>query len=101
MYNFFWFHWEHKGLPREEKTENIDGVEYIVDPDGVIYVMNGPAGTQQRYPVAVDESLYAYAEAGRRASYAEITVTEDTLTVTVKWTSGSGEQVYHTWGIKK
>lgn len=27
MYNFFWFHWEHKGLPREEKQRNIIKLE--------------------------------------------------------------------------
>ena len=89
------------GAPTAETTETIDGVPYIVDPDGVIYVMNGPAGTQQRAPVAIDESLYAYAESGRVASYAEITVTEDTITVTVKRLTGASEIVYYTWGIKK
>ena len=89
------------GVASAEVTETIDGVEYIVDPDGVVYVMNGPAGTQQRAPVAVDESLYAYAEASKPASWAEITVDGDTLTVTVKWHTGTGERVYHTWGIKK
>lgn len=89
------------GVANAETTENVDGVEYLVDPDGVVYVMNGPAGTQQRAPVAVDESLYAYAEASKPASWAEITVDGDTLTVTVKWHTGTGEHVYHTWGIKK
>lgn len=90
-----------EGMPTLENTEIIDGVEYIVDPDGVIYVMNGPAGTQQRAPVAIDESLYAHAEAGKVASYAEITVTEDTITVSVKYLVGYSERVYYTFGIKK
>jgi hypothetical protein len=89
------------GVASGETTETQEGVEYIVDPDGVIYLMNGPAGTQQRSPVAIDENLYAYAEASNKASWAEITVTEDTLTVTVKWHTGAVEKVYHTWGIKK
>ena len=63
--------------------------------------MNGPAGTQQRAPVAIDESLYAHAEAGRVASFAEITVSEDTITVTVKYLVGYSERVYYTWGIRK
>lgn len=92
---------DENGVPAAENTEVIDGVEYIVDPDGVIYVMNGPAGTQQRAPVAIDETLYAYAEAGHPASWAEITVTEDTLIITVKRHTGSTEKTYHTWGIKK
>ena len=89
------------GVATEEITETVDGIEYIVNPDGVIYVMNGPAGTQQRAPVAVDESIYAYALSSNKASWAEITVTEDTLTVTVKWHTGATEKVYCTWGIKK
>jgi hypothetical protein len=63
--------------------------------------MNGPAGSQGRAPIAIDESIYAYAETGRKASWAEITVDGDTLTVTVKWHDGTSEQVYHTWGIRK
>jgi hypothetical protein len=85
-------------------VENIsteDGVDYIVDPDGVIYVMNGPAGTQGRAPIAIEDGIYAYAETGRKASWADITVTDDTLTVSVKWHDGSSEHVYHIWGIKK
>ena len=89
------------GVATREITQIQNGVEYIVDPDGVIYVMNGPAGTQQRAPVAIDEEIYAYAEAGKKASWADITVTGDTITVTVKWHDGESEHVYHSWGIKK
>ena len=92
---------DREGVPTLENTETVNGVEYVVDPDGVIYVMNGPAGTQQRAPVAIDESLYAHAEAGRVASFAEITVSEDTITVTVKYLVGYSERVYYTWGIRK
>ena len=89
------------GAPKTEAKLTENGVEYIVDPEGVIYVMNGPAGTQTRAPVSIDESLYAYAETSKKASFAEIEVTGNTLTVTVKYHTGSGIQVYHTWGIKK
>ena len=92
---------DENGVPDTESIEDENGTPYIVDPDGVIYLMNGPAGTQQRAPVEIDEALYAYAESSRKASWAEITVTEDTLTVTIKWHDGSTEHVYHTWGIKK
>jgi predicted MPP superfamily phosphohydrolase len=89
------------GAAKTEVTETLGGVEYIVDPEGVVYVMSGPAGSQGRAPIAIDESIYAYAETGRKASWAEITVDGDTLTVTVKWHDGTSEQVYHTWGIRK
>lgn len=29
MYNFFWFHWEHKGLPREEKQRKYNKVREL------------------------------------------------------------------------
>lgn len=89
------------GMPLNEEIETVNGTEYTVNPQGVIYLMNGPAGSQQRSPFAVDESLYVYAEASKKASYAEITVSEDSLTVTVKWVDGNTEKVYYTWGIKK
>ena len=89
------------GMPTSETTETLGDTEYIVDPDGVIYLMNGPAGTQTRAPVAVDETLYAHAETGRKASWAEITVSQDTITVTVKYHTGSVEKVYYSFGIKK
>ena len=89
------------GNPMAERLEKIGGIDYTVDPDGVIYVMNGPAGTQTRSPYAIDESLYSYAEKSNKASWAEITVDGDTLTVTVKYYDGVSENIYHTWGIKK
>ena len=92
---------DENGAPKAEAIESENGIEYIVDPDGVIYLMNGPAGTQSRAPVEIDETLYAYAESSKKGSWAEITVTGDSLTVTVKWHDGSAERVYHTWGIKK
>lgn len=89
------------GAANPETTVEENGVSYIVDPDGVIYAMNGPAGTQQRVPEESYEDVYAYAETSNKASWADITVADDTLTVTVKWIDGSGEHVYYTWGIKK
>lgn len=89
------------GTAAPETTETVGGVEYIIDPDGVIYVMNGPAGTQQRAPVAVDESLYAYAQSSKVASWAEITVSADSLIITVKYHTGAAVRTYYTWGIRK
>ena len=90
-----------EGSAEDESVETVDGIDYIVDPSGVIYVMNGPAGTQTRLPISIDESVYAYAEGSKKASWAEITVSEDSLIITVKWFDGQKEQMYHTWGIKK
>ena len=89
------------GVPQTETVVTENGVSYIVDPDGVIYVMNGPAGKQTRSPYEVDDTLYAYAATSKAASWAEIEVGEDTLTVTVKWHNGTSEQIYYSFGIKK
>ena len=77
------------------------GVEYSIDPSGVIYVMNGPAGSQTRVPYVANDPRYAYAEASQAASWAELSFEGDIVTVTVKYHDGTNENVYHTWGIKK
>lgn len=89
------------GTPQAERFEKIGGIDYSVDPSGVIYVMNGPSGSQVRDPFSIDESLYSYAQSSKAASWAELTFNGDTLTVTVKYHDGAGEKVYHQWGIKK
>lgn len=92
------------GEATEEKTEEINGVAYIKDPDGVIYVMNGPAGDQAKGESSIfphDESLYAYALPSKVSSWAEVEVSGDALTVTIKTAqSGTAENIL-SWGIKK
>lgn len=89
------------GIAQSEIIETIDGVEYSIDPSGVIYVMNGPAGSQTRVPYVKNDPRYAYAEGSKAASWAELSFEGDILTVTVKYHDGTNERVYHTWGIKK
>ena len=89
------------GIAQSEVIENIDGVEYSVNPSGVIYLMNGPAGSQTRVPYVTNDARYAYAEGSKAASWAELSFEGDILTVTVKYHDGTNERVYHTWGIKK
>ncbi|MBQ6831743.1 MAG: tyrosine-protein phosphatase [Oscillospiraceae bacterium] len=89
------------GIAQSETIENIGGVEYSVNPSGVIYLMNGPAGSQTRVPYVTNDTRYAYAEGSQAASWAELSFEGDILTVTVKYHDGTNEKVYHTWGIKK
>ena len=89
------------GVPQTERWETINGVEYSIDPNGVIYVMNGPAGNQSRAPYEIDSSLYHYAGASKACSWAEFTISGNKLTVSVKYTDGTNVNVYHTWGISK
>ena len=86
----------------DENFEEIDGMQYIKDPDGVIYVMNGPAGDQARGDVFNhDNSLYAYAKASTASSWAEFEVNGDKLTVKVKTAQSGTTSDIVTWGIKK
>ena len=90
------------GKAVDENFEQIDGMQYIKDPDGVIYVMNGPAGDQARGEVFKhDNSLYAYAKASKASSCAEFEVNGDKLTVKVKTAQSGTVSDIVTWGIKK
>lgn len=85
-----------------ETFETIDGVKYSVNSQGVIYVMNGPAGNQARTDVySNDETLYEYAEASKTSSWAEFEVSGDRITVYVKNASSGSVVTQKTWGIKK
>ena len=90
------------GQANAENWKTMDGVAYSVDPNGVIYVMNGPAGEQARsiYEEA-DTAMYHYAQASKARSWAEFAIEGNKMVVTVKYTDGSREHVYHTWGISK
>ena len=81
--------------------QTIDSVKYCVNPNGVIYAMNGPAGTQTRTPVEVDDSIYELAGASQSSSWAKITVEEDKLTVKVMYSTNGYTLVWNSYGIIK
>ncbi len=90
-----------QGQPKAETWQTDAGIEYSIDPNGVIYVMDGPSGEQWRTTYSIDESLYHYAEASKARSWAEYSIDGLTLQVSVKYYDGTQIQTYHTWGIKK
>lgn len=92
---------DENGCATTETIENINGIDYSVDPDGVIYLMNGPAGSQIREPFLIDGELFSYAYGSKASSWAEIEVSENTMLITVKWHDGEHENIYQTWGLKK
>ena len=92
---------DENGNPLPESIETVNGVDYITDPDGVIYSMSGTAGNQSKEPYIIDSEIFALAQGSNKASWAEITVSDDTLTVVVKWLDGNEEKEYCSWGIKK
>ena len=66
--------------------------------------MNGPAGDQAKGESSIyphDESLYAYALPSKVSSWAEFSVSDNTLTVTVKTDQSGTAANIISWGIKK
>lgn len=89
------------GVPATEKTVDIGGISYIENPEGVLYVMNGPAGNQTRTVFKNDETLYAYAMGSSVSSWADFEIVGDNLTVTVKTAYSGVVKDIVSWGIKK
>lgn len=93
------------GTAATETFNVVDGVKYSVNPQGPIYVMNGPAGDQGSRGAysTVDEDIYSYGITSQQSSWAEIEVTENRLTLSVKYYA-NGVESYgddYTWGIEK
>lgn len=90
------------GIAQAESMQTENGIEYSLNPQGTIYVMDGPATDQTRSPFASDNTLYKYAQASQNRSWAEFTVSGNTLTVKVQHLkSDLTADTYQTWGIRK
>jgi 3',5'-cyclic AMP phosphodiesterase CpdA len=90
------------GNPISSGWENIDGVDYVTAPSGVIYEMSGPAGRQTRSPNShMNASLYHKAQASNMCSWAEFAIEGNKLTVTHKYTNMTSVGEYGAWGIIK
>ena len=88
------------GNPTTETWQTEGGVEYSVDPSGVIYVMDGMVGSNSKSVVGVEEGIYKYAQTSPSRTWADITIDGDTLTYEVKNYGGSLNTLQK-WGIKK
>jgi 3',5'-cyclic AMP phosphodiesterase CpdA len=76
--------------------------DYFVNPQGVVYGMHGPAGDQPSDPwETYEEEYYKFAGRGEESSWAEVTVEEDRLTVTVKRYVAGAAEIVTTYGIIK
>ncbi len=85
-------------------TETINGIKYDVNPNGTVYAMHGPAGSQTRAPEStVNASLYDYynTENTNPHSFAKISVDGDKLTVNIMYESGGNAVTVYSYGIKK
>jgi 3',5'-cyclic AMP phosphodiesterase CpdA len=91
-----------QGKITQENEQTVNGVKYSIDPSGVIYVMNGPAGSQTRSPhERYDRTAYYYAKSSLMCSWADFSIDGNTLTVTAQYVSGTGVSEYAKWGIQK
>jgi phosphodiesterase/alkaline phosphatase D-like protein len=92
------------GEVQPESKENIEGVEYTVNPSGVFYLASGTSGGQTEKPVIVNSTnqhLYAYTGKSNKAMWTEFEIDGNMMKVIVKYTDGTNVSVYQTWGIKK
>lgn len=89
------------GNASTETWRKENGVNYTVNPDGVLYVMNGPAGNQSRTVYENDNGVYYYAKNSEQCSWAEISIDGNKLVMTTKYVNNSTEKEYQTWGIIK
>ena len=88
---------DENGKSTAETWQTDGGVEYSVDPSGVIYVMDGTVGTNAKGVVAVEEGIYKYAKESAPCTWADIKIDGDTLTFEMK----KLDFTYEKWGIKK
>lgn len=84
-----------------ETWQTIDGVQYSVDPQGVIYTMTGTSGIQTRGPVSEAENIYHFKLTSNKSSWTEYSINGNQMTVTVKYASADGVKQYAQWGITK
>ena len=89
------------GTPTTERWETQDGIEYSVDPNGVIYVMDGRVGKSAKSVIGVEQGIYKYATTSAQSTWADVKINGNTLTFQVKSCSGNTVSVLQEWGIKK
>lgn len=83
--------------------EEIGGIKYAKDPNGVIYVMNGPGSDQTReIEKEYDPKFYDHKQDSNSCSWAEFKIEGNKLTITAQYTNnGNTSTNYYTWGIVK
>ncbi len=84
--------------------ENIAGIKYNVDPKGTIYVMHGSAGNQTRTPYkdSASTGLYEISKPSSPCSFANITVDNEKITVSIYNSPDKNIQnLVTSYGIKK
>ena len=90
------------GEPTIENWETVNGVEYSVKPNGVVYIMSGTAGSQTRSPNSyMDSSYYKIALSSKASSWTEFSIDGNRLIVRMNYTQNGEVKEYAKWGIRK
>lgn len=92
-----------KGEPNTKLSyKYIDGTDYCKKPNGVIYIMTGPAGNQVRNYVDanVTEEFEKYGNS-HPSSWAEIEIADKLLTVKHYYYNNGDPEIWESYGIKK
>ena len=92
---------QNEGMVAKETWQTLGGVQYSIDPNGVIYVMSGPSGEQTRSIFATDAKTYHYTYDSKKCSWSEFKIDGNVLTVSTNYYEGNQVKTYATWGIKK
>ena len=96
---------DEKGQPiKDAAKETSNGVEYYKDPAGFLVATFAAGGSSDRSPsTKVNESLCEVYGDGQESSFANFTITGDTLTVRALYASSGSAKAYDggQWGIKK
>lgn len=92
------------GVPQlqTETIQKENGVDYSINPNGTIYVINGHCGNHSNMVWDKTSNWFTYREALTPASWAEFEINGNKLTVNVNYyDEAEGEKTYATWGIVK
>ena len=90
------------GQPQTEVWEMDNGINYTINPNGVLYLMNGVSGGENwREPCPENEALFQYYSKSKVATWAQFEITGNTLEVAINYYESGQIKNYQTWGIKK
>ncbi len=92
------------GQPQAETKQTISSVDYVLNPNGVIYLTNGTSGGQNSNALYVNDTnqhLYSYTSTSQKATWAEFVISDDAITIYLKYANGTSVITQKSWGIKK
>jgi UDP-2,3-diacylglucosamine pyrophosphatase LpxH len=86
---------------KNSASEVVNGTTIYSNPNGVIYVMTGPAGNQSAKIETYDSDTFAFAYDGYASSWSEFVVNENTLSVKMYYYKDGKNTLIRSLGIQK